>query len=256
MPPSISIDDLIARILNVGKIPSNFENIVDYLAKHAYSIEEKLENANDIVFDQNSFINKDGNIELNSDSYRQSTTHEIEMLNNQLYLANYRHKCAYRLQEDILWEIENLENTILKVVHKDSGALHLDLRSAAKWAEKNHAIARFSFEELAFDSNSINEYTPAENEAIIIEKNGLTKLQAKRYLITFALAIEELVASKKDPKKYGSPDDINLSAVADDLCTRFITDFGDDSKSYEDRTVRNRIKNALAMKKVFGPINP
>jgi hypothetical protein len=70
---------------------------------------------------------------------------------------------------------------------------------------------------------------------------------AKRLYITFALALEELVASKKNPTGFGTADDINVAQTAESLYARTTN-----PKNYDIEILKSRIEVAIAMKKQFG----
>lgn len=252
MSLSITIDDAIARIINVDHIPKEFKDILDYLSDIASKIETELEEAEQKELDE---INDQGFGVIKPDLFNK-VPNKIVMLKIRLETAEFRFKYAAMLRQDIDWEIENnLDNSILKIADNNSGALQLDLKSVIDWAKQNHAIGRFNYEELSFEAQSKPEDKKYINQAIDYSNIGLSGLLTKRFLITFAYTIEELVQIKNNSKKYGTSENINVSKVANDLLQR-ITNFKGDERYYELRSLRDRIEIALAMKSHFGKHNP
>lgn len=255
MSLSITIDDAIARIINVDHIPKEFKDILDYLSDIVSKIETELEEAEQKEFDKNIEINDQG-VGIIKPEFVNKTPNNIVMLKIRLETAQFRFQYAGKLRQDIDWEIENnLDNSILKIADNNSGALRLDLKSVIDWAKQNHAIGRFNYEELSFEAKSETEDSDAKKLAIDYSNDGLKKNNAKRYLITLAYVLEELVATKNNPKEYGTAEKINVNRIAEELCQR-IVNFRNNTENYELRMMSNRIRIALAMKSHFGKHNP
>jgi hypothetical protein len=256
MSLSITIDDAIARIINIDHIPMEFNDILEYLDNIALKVETEIEEATQQEFDKNIEIDEQGIGIIKVPESVNKDSNTIEMLKIRLETANFRFQYAEKLRQDINWEIENnLENSILKIADNNAGALRLDLKSVIDWAKQNHAIGRFNYEELSFEAKSETEDNTYLNQAIDHSNRGLSGLLTKRFLITFAYTIEELVQIKNNTKEYGTAENINVSKVAADLLQRIIN-FRGEEKNYDLRSLRNRIEIALAMKSHFGEHNP
>jgi hypothetical protein len=232
-------------MFNIEHIPHG-KNALEVLADNAFAIEDMIEEY-------------DAQTEAKAVAEAQAKNSDIAYINadfdpvkdllmSRLNYANDRLKLADLVQKDLELELENhLDNSILKLAPDAK----LDYDSVAKWAKENYGIGRFDYEDLKFIGEPESK-GDAKITAIDFSNNGMLKLQAKRYLITMAYLIEKLIESDT---KYGTVDEPNVSAIARVVCDAFHSD-KESSKGYEDRSVRDRISTALAMKQQFGEINP
>ena len=224
MANTITIEDAVARMVNVGKIPMGV-SLLDHLDAIVSDAENKLEEA--------------GEQELSSQ--------QIELLG--LCVKNNARKYTFagELLKHIQWELDTPPKTsVLKVSPESGNTKQLELSSVAEWASDNYGIERFDYEELSNQSRELpNNNT--EKLAEKVAKEGLTAVLAKRLYITFALALEELVSSKKNLTGFGTADDINVAQTAESLYARTTN-----PKNYDIEILKSRIEVAIAMKKMFG----
>ena len=224
MANTITIEDAVARMVNVGKIPMGV-SLLDHLDAIVSDAENKLEEA--------------GEQELSSQ--------QIELLG--LCVKNNARKYTFagELLKHIKWELATPpKSSVLKVSPESGNTKQLELSSVAEWASDNYGIERFDYEELSNQSRELPN-TNAEKSAVKVAKEGLTSVLAKRLYITFALALEELVSSKKNPTGFGTADDINVAQTAESLYARTTN-----PKNYDIEILKSRIEVAIAMKKLFG----
>ena len=224
MANTITIEDAVARMVNVGKIPMGV-SLLDHLDAIVSDAENKLEEA--------------GEQELSSQ--------QIELLG--LCVKNNARKYTFagELLKHIQWELDTPPKTsVLKVSPESGNTKQLELSSVTEWAIDNYGIDRFDYEELSNQSRELPN-TNTEKLAEKVAKEGLTAVLAKRLYITFALALEELVSSKKNPTGFGTADDINVAQTAESLYARTTN-----PKNYDIEILKSRIEVAIAMKKMFG----
>ena len=224
MANTITIEDAVARMVNVGKIPMGV-SLLDHLDAIVSDAENKLEEA--------------GEQELSSQ--------QIELLG--LCVKNNARKYTFagELLKHIQWELDTPPKTsVLKVSPESGNTKQLELSSVAEWASDNYGIERFDYEELSNQSRELPN-TNTEKLAEKVAKEGLTAVLAKRLYITFALALEELVSSKKNLTGFGTADDINVAQTAESLYARTTN-----PKNYDIEILKSRIEVAIAMKKMFG----
>ena len=175
MANTITIEDAVARMVNVGKIPMGV-SLLDHLDDIVKIAENKLEEA--------------GEQELSSQ--------QIELLG--LCVKNNARKYTFagELLKHIQWELDTPPKpSVLKVSPESGNTIQLELSSVTEWASVNYGIDRFDYEELSNQSRELPN-TNTEKLAEKVAKEGLTAVLAKRLYITFALALEELVSSKKN----------------------------------------------------------
>ena len=224
MANTITIEDAVARMVNVGKIPMGV-SLLDYLGAIVNDAENKLEEARE----------------------QELSSQQIELLG--LCVKNNARKYTFagELLKHIQWELDTPpKSSVLKVSPESGNTMQLELSSVAEWASVYYGIDRFDYEELSNQSRELPN-TNTEKLAEIIAKEGLTAVLAKRLYITFALALEELVASKKNPTGFGTADDINVAQTAESLYARTTN-----PKNYDIEILKSRIEVAIAMKKLFG----
>ena len=224
MANTITIEDAVARMVNVGKIPMGV-SLLDHLDAIVSDAENKLEEA--------------GEQELSSQ--------QIELLG--LCVKNNARKYTFagELLKHIQWELDTPPKTsVLKVSPESGNTIQLELSSVTEWASVNYGIDRFDYEELSNQNRELPN-TNTEKLAEKVAKEGLTAVLAKRLYITFALALEELVSSKKNLTGFGTADDINVAQTAESLYARTTN-----PKNYDIEILKSRIEVAIAMKKMFG----
>jgi len=224
MANTITIEDAVARMVNVGKIPMGV-SLLDYLGAIVNDAENKLEEARE----------------------QELSSQQIELLG--LCVKNNARKYTFagELLKHIQWELDTPpKSSVLKVSPESGNTMQLELSSVAEWASVYYGIDRFDYEELSNQSRELPN-TNTEKLAEKIAKEGLTAVLAKRLYITFALALEELVASKKNPTGFGTADDINVAQTAESLYARTTN-----PKNYDIEILKSRIEVAITMKKLFG----
>ena len=224
MANTITIEDAVARMVNVGKIPMGV-SLLDYLDAIVRDAENKLEEARE-----------------------QELPHqEVQLLERCINAGTARYTLAGELLKHIQWELETPpKSSVLKVSPESGNTMQLELSSVAEWASVNYGIDRFDYEELSNQNRELPN-TNTEKLAEKVAKEGLTAVLAKRLYITFALALEELVSSKKNPTGFGTADDINVAQTAESLYARTTS-----PKNYDIEILKSRIEVAIAMKKLFG----
>ena len=224
MANTITIEDAVARMVNVGKIPMGV-SLLDYLTAIVRDAENKLEEARE-----------------------QELPHqEVQLLERCINAGTARYTFAGELKAHIEWELATpLKTSVLKVSPESGNTKQLELSSVTEWARVHYGIDRFDYEELSNQSRELPN-TNAEKSAEKVAKEGLTAVLAKRLYITFALALEELVSSKKNPTGFGTADDINVAQTAESLYARTTS-----PKNYDIEILKSRIEVAIAMKKQFG----
>ena len=224
MANTITIEDAVARMVNVGKIPMGV-SLLDYLDAIVRDAENKLEEARE-----------------------QELPHqEVQLLERCINAGTARYTLAGELLKHIQWELETPpKSSVLKVSPESGNTMQLELSSVAEWASVNYGIDRFDYEELSNQNRELPN-TNTEKLAEKVAKEGLTAVLAKRLYITFALALEELVSSKKNPTGFGTADDINVAQTAESLYARTTS-----PKNYDIEILKSRIEIAIAMKKLFG----
>jgi hypothetical protein len=172
---------------------------------------------------------------------------EVQLLERCINAGTARYTFAGELKAHIEWELATpLKTSVLKVSPESGNTEQLELSSVTEWARVHYGIDRFDYEELSNQSRELPN-TNAEKSAEKVAKEGLTAVLAKRLYITFALALEELVASKKNPTGFGTADDINVAQTAESLYARTTN-----PKNYDIEILKSRIEVAIAMKKQFG----
>jgi len=224
MANTITIEDAVARMVNVGEIPVGV-SLMDYLAAIARKAEDDLDDA----------------IE------QQLPSKERELLEFRVKANDAKYTLAGSLELHIIRELDTPSKTSLLKISPDSGStIQLEMASVADWALVNYTIERFDYEELSNQSRELPT-TKSDKRAEIIAKEGLSKTLATRLYITLALALEELVSSKQNPIGFGTADDINVSQIAELLCERAAF-----RKNYNTEILKTRIEEAIAMKKLYG----
>jgi hypothetical protein len=224
MANTITIEDAVARMVNVGKIPMGV-SLINHLDDIVKIAENKLEIARELGV----------------------SNQEVQLLERCINAGTARYTFAGELMKHIEWELDTPPKpSVLKVSPESGNTKQLELSSVAEWASDNYGIDRFDYEELSNQSRELPN-TNTEKLAEKVAKEGLTAVLAKRLYITFALALEELVASKKNPTGFGTADDINVAQTAESLYARTTN-----PKNYDIEILKSRIEVAITMKKLFG----
>jgi hypothetical protein len=224
MANTITIQDAVARMVNVGKIPMGV-SLIKHLDDIVSDAEKKLEIARELGV----------------------SNQEVQLLERCINAGTARYTFAGELMKHIEWELDTPPKpSVLKVSSESGNTKQLELSSVAEWARVNYGIERFDYEELSNQSRELPN-TNTEKLAEKVAKEGLTAVLAKRLYITFALALEELVSSKKNPTGFGTADDINVAQTAESLYARTTN-----PKNYDTEILKSRIEVAIAMKKMFG----
>ena len=224
MISTITIEDAVARMINVGEIPIGI-SLIDYLDAIVKEAEDKFDVA----------------------KARELPSKELDLLDLCIKANTAKFTFAENLIRHIEWELDTPSHISILKVSTDSGKTRqLVLSSVAEWASAHYYIDRFDYEELTNKSIELPT-TKSEKLAINIAKDGLSAVLAKRLYITFALALEELVSSKKNSIGFGTADDINVAQTANVLFDRATK-----PKNYDTEILKSRIEVAIAMKKMFG----
>jgi hypothetical protein len=224
MANTITIEDAVARMVNVGKIPIGV-SLLDHLDDIVKIAENKLEIARELGV----------------------SNQEVQLLERCINAGTARYTFAGELMNHIKWELDTPpKSSVLKVSPESGNTKQLELSSVTEWASVNYGIDRFDYEELSNQNRELPN-TNTEKLAEKVAKEGLTAVLAKRLYITFALALEELVSSKKNPTGFGTADDINVAQTAESLYARTTS-----PKNYDIEILKSRIEVAIAMKKQFG----
>ncbi len=240
MANTITIEDAVARMVNVGKIPMGV-SLLDYLDAIVNDAENKLEEARE-----------------------QELPHqEVQLLERCINAGTARYTLAGELLKHIQWELETPpKSSVLKVSPESGNTMQLELSSVAEWASVNYGIDRFDYEELSNQNRELPN-TNAEKSAEKVAKDGLSKKLATRLYISLAYLLEEFVAMKQtNTKLFGSVENINVDSVAEPLRLRALNFKGADPKKsldgeeyaqfYSKESFRSTIEVAIAMKKLFG----
>ena len=240
MANTITIEDAVARMVNVGKIPMGV-SLLDYLTAIVRDAENKLEEARE-----------------------QELPHqEVQLLERCINAGTARYTLAGELLKHIQWELDTPpKSSVLKVSPESGNTMQLELSSVAEWASVNYGIDRFDYEELSNQNRELPN-TNAEKSAEKVAKDGLSKKLATRLYISLAYLLEEFVAMKQtNTKLFGSVENINVDSVAEPLRLRALNFKGADPKKsldgeeyaqfYSKESFRSTIEVAIAMKKLFG----
>ena len=240
MANTITIEDAVARMVNVGKIPMGVP-LLDYLDAIVSDAENKLEEAKE----------------------QEVSNQEVQLLERCINAGTARYTFAGELLKHIEWELDTSPKTsVLKVSPESGNTMQLELSSVAEWASVYYGIDRFDYEELSNQSRELPN-TNTEKFAEIIAKDGLSKKLATRLYISLAYLLEEFVAMKQtNTKLFGSVENINVDSVAEPLRLRALNFKGADPKRsldgeeyaqfYSKESLRSTIEVAIAMKKLFG----
>ena len=225
MANTITIEDAVARMVNVGEIPVGVS-----LMEHLAAIAQKAEDDRDDAIEQ------------------QLPSKERELLEFCVKANEAKYTLAGILELHIKWELDTPSKISLLKISPDSGnTIQLEMASVADWALVNYGIERFDYEELSNQSRELPTTRSDKRAETIAKEKGLTPTLAKRLYITLALALEELVSSKENTVGFGTADDINVSQIAELLCVR-----GAFRKNYDTEILKTRIEEAISMKKLFG----
>ena len=151
MANTITIEDAVARMVNVGKIPMGV-SLLDYLDAIVNDAENKLEEARE-----------------------QELPHqEVQLLERCINAGTARYTLAGELLKHIQWELETPpKSSVLKVSPESGNTMQLELSSVAEWASVNYGIDRFDYEELSNQNRELPN-TNAEKSAEKVAKDGLT----------------------------------------------------------------------------------
>lgn len=240
MANTITIEDAVARMVNVGKIPMGV-SLLDYLTAIVRDAENKLEEARE-----------------------QELPHqEVQLLERCINAGTARYTFAGELMNHIKWELGTPpKSSVLKLSPESGNTMQLELSSVAEWACINYGIDRFDYEELSNQSRELS-ITRSEKKAEIIAKDGLSEKLATRLYISLAYLLEEFVSMKQaDTKLFGSVENINVDSLAEPLRLRALNfkgawlkkslDGEEYAKFYSKESFRSTIEVAIAMKKLFG----
>jgi hypothetical protein len=220
MGNSITIEDTVARMVNVGEIPLGVP-LLDYLDAIVKDAEDKYEQA-------------------------KAQDLPLDLLDVRVKASNSRFELASYLKQHIEWELDTpSKESILKRSPDSYNTQLLELKSVAEWASFHYGIDRLDYEELNNTAREVPTNNAIKN-AEKIAKNGLTPILAKLLYVTFAYALEELVATKKNPIGFGTAENINVLQTAELLYNR-----ATNTKNYDTEILKNRIETAIAMKKLY-----
>ena len=240
MANTITIEDAVARMVNVGKIPMGV-SLLDHLDDIVKIAENKLEIARELGV----------------------SNQEVQLLERCINAGTARYIFAGELMNHIEWELDTPpKSSVLKVSPESGNTKQLELSSVAEWASDNYGIERFDYEELSNQNRELPN-TNAETSAEKVVKDGLSKKLATRLYISLAYLLEEFVAMKQtNTKLFGSVENINVDSVAEPLRLRALNFKGADPKKsldgeeyaqfYSKESFRSTIEVAIAMKKLFG----
>lgn len=240
MANTITIEDAVARMVNVGEIPLGV-SLIDYLDAMVSAAEDKLDEAKE----------------------HKLSSQEIELLELCVKANEVKFTFASLLKQHIEWELATPPKTsVLKISTDSVNTRQLELFSVAEWAFINYGIDRFDYEELSNKSREL-PITKSDKLAETVAKKGLTSKLATRLYISLAYLLEEFVAMKQaNTKLFGSVENINVDSVAEPLRLRALNFKGADPKRsldgeeyaqfYSKESLRSTIEVAIAMKKLFG----
>jgi hypothetical protein len=240
MANTITIEDAVARMVNVGEIPLGV-SLIDYLDAMVSAAEDKLDEAKE----------------------HKLSSQEIELLELCVKANEVKFTFATLLKQHIEWELATPPKTSVFKISTDSVNIRqLELSSVAEWAFINYGIDRFDYEELSNKSREL-PITKSDMLAETIAKKGLTSKLATRLYISLAYLLEEFVSMKQvNTKLFGSVENINVDSVAEPLRLRALNFKGADPKRsldgeeyaqfYSKESLRSTIEVAIAMKKLFG----
>jgi hypothetical protein len=240
MANTITIEDAVARMVNVGEIPLGV-SLIDYLDAMVSDAEDKLDEAKE----------------------HKLSSQEIELLELCVKANEVKFTFATLLKQHIEWELATPPKTSVFKISTDSVNIRqLELSSVAEWAFINYGIDRFDYEELSNKSREL-PITKSDMLAETIAKKGLTSKLATRLYISLAYLLEEFVSMKQvNTKLFGSVENINVDSVAEPLRLRALNFKGADPKRsldgeeyaqfYSKESLRSTIEVAIAMKKLFG----
>jgi hypothetical protein len=228
MSNSITIEEAVARMVNVEYIPSGVA-LIDFLDATVSQAEEKLADA------------KENNM----------SSEQIKLLQSRFDAAENRFKLAGELIYQIEWELDRPGySSLLKKASESSSIVRLEVDSVGDWAAQHYAFGRLDYEELK-DTFTEKPVKNAEKEATKIARVGLTAKLAMRWLILFAHVLEALVEAKKNPTGFGTPENINILQNAESLRCRIVK-FKNNEKFFDIEIIKSRLETAIAMKKLFG----
>ena len=107
------------------------------------------------------------------------------------------------LSSHLDWEINNRENSLLKIYPASSNTVKLDVESVAQWARHHYNIVRFDYEELDYNTIIDGSEKHIDKEIKKITGAGLTPELAIRLYQTFTYLLELL--AERDVHKFGTP---------------------------------------------------
>lgn len=238
----ITIEDAVARMVNVGKIEQG-TTLLDHLEQ--------------ITIDADAWVELDKNLDT---PYEEYDFYELCAKGNKL-----KHQLAELILRHIKWELTTSPNiSILKRQPNSSGTEKLEINSVAEWASTHYGIDRFDYEELNNESTEL-PITESERMATKIaeKKISLTSKVATRLYISLAYLLEEFIHAKQtNSKLFGTVENIKVDSVAELLRLRALSFKGAAPKKnpeneeyaqfYSKETFRSTIEIAIAMKKLFG----
>lgn len=224
MSNSLTIDEAVARMLNIDELPPDVE-IVDYLDAIADQADTDLENA----------------------KLKQESTETFEHC---LKAAELRYQLAQHYKNHLLAELDRPSGTsLIKKSDKSSRIPHIELKSLEEWASRYYCIGRLDYEELK-DRMLKKPITNKEIKAAKIAKTNLPGNGAKRLYILFAHSLALYVKAAQNKIGLGTPDAINVSQVAETLRQSVLEHSGNDTK-FSVETIKTEIEIAIAMKNLF-----
>ena len=163
MANTITIEDAVARMVNVGEIPLGV-SLIDYLDAMVSAAEDKLDEAKE----------------------HKLSSQEIELLELCVKANEVKFTFATLLKQHIEWELATPPKTSVFKISTDSVNIRqLELSSVAEWAFINYGIDRFDYEELSNKSREL-PITKSDMLAETIAKKGLTSKLATRLYISLA----------------------------------------------------------------------
>ncbi len=240
MANTITIEDAVARMVNMGDIPLGCP-LLEYLNQLVTEAEDNYEKA----------------------KAQKLSSQELELLDLCVKANTSKYEFATLVMRHIEWELDTPPKTSLLKVSPDTGnTKKLDMASVAEWASFHYLIARFDYEELVNKSREI-PITNSEKAAERIAGNGLNPKSITRLYVSLAYMLEEFIAVKQaNTKHFGTVENINVDSVAEPLRLRALNFKGaapkknveseEHAQFYSKESFRSTIEIAIAMKKMFG----
>ena len=225
MEKSITLNEAVARLMNIGSVPEDID-LIDYLDALILEAETNLGHAID----------------------HQEPLERYELT---VKAANHRFQLAHCFKSHLLAELgKPPEARILKKSDETSSFTHTTVHSFLEWADQYYCMGRLDYEELN-DSLLEPPVKHIEKEAIKIAEEGMTGTVALRLYVLFAHLLELFIKAKNNKTGFGTPDAINVTQTAESLHESIVLNRGID-RFYNLEIIKSRIEIAIAMKKLFG----